>query len=119
MSIPAMGLKLGGGAAVGAGLMLLVWKLTIPTQPYALIELHPLVPNQTPIKITAFDTQSIDKVAPLRNENRAVVVFKEGQERGWFKTHHLQPDEEDVAITYQVDRSGLIGTPKVEIHSAK
>jgi hypothetical protein len=112
LNLPQLGIRLVGGAGIGAGFMYLAWKLTSPADTHVIVQLR----SHTPLtRVSDYDAATIKDVTILRHRqeapsDRALVEFQEGKERGRFTTLHLVGSKQ-VPTVYEVTTSGLVDSP--------
>ncbi|HLN29974.1 MAG TPA: hypothetical protein VK395_19690 [Gemmataceae bacterium] len=109
LNLAHLGLKLTGGAAIGAGFMLIAWGLTKISPTTVIVALDQDSLANRPV-VRGLDTENIDLAYQLPDQ-RVLVEFKDGKEHGWFKTEHLEVGGKLVYLTYKVTRAGLDGQP--------
>jgi hypothetical protein len=109
LSLPKLGIRLAGGAGIGACFMVLAWGLTRETPSTVIVPLEAGSRQHDYPVVIGHDTDNLDLVYLLRPDYRVLVEFKDGRERGWFQTKHLEQGGKFVVLKYKVTRAGLEG----------
>lgn len=116
VTVQQLGIRLGGGAAIGAAFMLLAhWLTPAPPPPasdVALVSLNlPDSVRTSPVlKVANFDEASFSHEPVLLpcagTKRQALVQFKEGASEGWFRVSAVVPPGKRISVEYTVSRGG-------------
>lgn len=97
------GLKLGGGAAVGAAFMILAHYITPDMSPAnRIVE----VPVPADARVTAIAGTGVNAVTSLQKDGRFLVEFTEGNDRGEIHLNYLGTEGTRRRLSYEVRRVG-------------
>lgn len=110
VNLPELGIRLCGGAAIGAAFMLLAWYLTSPAKNEAVIPLSATLPPD--IEMVNLSTEAIatlGEVRTLGGRRMIYVQFSDEAEAGTILVRHLNTDlVEFVEREYRVTRDGRL-----------
>lgn len=109
LNFTQLGIRLGGGAAIGASFMLLAWYLTDQDTNHVVVPVPPGVPaefnieNQTPNGLA-----DVGEVRSVSGRHYLYVEFQPGQDQGDLSLKYLNPNEGFITSSYRVTRDGVI-----------
>lgn len=86
VSLPALGIRLGGGAAVGAAFMILAHWLTPGAAMFRIVDIQ----FEGVDSFSYQGERDLRRVEPLNKETEFLVEFQESVDEGYFEVHFLK-----------------------------
>lgn len=86
-----LGIRLGGGAAIGASFMLLAWWLTDPEVNHTVVPVPSAIAQDFTIEnLSPNDLADVGEVRTISNRRYLYAEFRPGHERGDIRINHLE-----------------------------
>lgn len=94
VEVKEIGIRLGGGAAIGAAFMILAWWLTSGLPSYVVVPVPASIPSEFVIRnLTPEEIADVGEVHTITNNRMLYVAFQPKRESGTIELRHLKPGE--------------------------